>query len=208
MKVVEVEPGAPLPPGVPPSAERCEVTETTRFSPTGRRRAIAAGVLGALGSIVLKTLTGWGMVPLVMSLALLYRALFANTTPTVTPSPSGRYLAFDEGIPHAESGMEEASRFASLVLGVAAIGGAGVALYSGEYRVGAVLIGTLGCYLLYRGVKGPDPRDEPLGQRTPLRFHALADPTRPLAPEDLRLCVDDAPLAPAGDDEGRQLDTA
>ncbi|HEV7590689.1 MAG TPA: hypothetical protein VGO40_21445 [Longimicrobium sp.] len=51
MKVVEVEPGTPLPPGVPPSAERCELTESTRFSPARRPWAIAAGVLGALGSI-------------------------------------------------------------------------------------------------------------------------------------------------------------
>ncbi|HEV7590690.1 MAG TPA: hypothetical protein VGO40_21450 [Longimicrobium sp.] len=58
-----------------------------------------------------------------MSLALLYRALFANTMPTVTPSPTGRYLAYDDSIPHAESGMEVASRYAALVFGVVIIGG-------------------------------------------------------------------------------------
>ena len=162
---------------------------------------IAAGVLGAVGSIALWTLTGVGAVFLAISLGLLYRALFANTEPTLTPSASGRYLAFDEGIPHEESGMAVASRFASLVFGVLAMVGAGVALYSGEYsRVGAIAIGAGGCYLFYRGVKGPDARDEPVGERTPLRFHALADPTRPLAPNDLRLPDDGAPLAPAGDD--------
>jgi hypothetical protein len=193
LKVIEVEPGAPLPPGVPAWAERCDLTDTTRFSPAARPWAIAAGVLGAVGSIALWTLTGVGAVFLAISLWLLYRALFANTEPTLTPSASGRYLAFDEGIPHEESGIGVATRFASLVVGALMIVGAGVALYSGEYsRIGAIAIGAGGCYLFYRGVKGPDPRDEPVGERTPLRFHALADPTRQLAPEDLRLHADGA----------------
>lgn len=196
-KVIEAEPGAPVPPG----AERCDLVETPAYSPERRRWLIAAGVAVAAGSIVLRIFAGWGLGFLGAAGVLLYQALFENTRTTVTLSPTGRYLAFDAGIPHAESGMDEAARFIPLVLGLAGLLIGGWMWLGGSSRAGALVFAALGAYGLYRGVRGPDAGDEPLSQVPSLRFHALANPDYPL--DGASISRDPAAAAPREGGEER-----
>src|SRR5687768_13829013 len=92
VKLVEVEPGAPLPPGVPSWAERCDVVEKPELSPALKPWVIGAGAAGALGSLVtLAFFSHWGIAPLLPSLVVLYYGWVPGTTTSVVPSQSGRY---------------------------------------------------------------------------------------------------------------------
>jgi hypothetical protein len=183
MKVVEVEPGAPLPPGIPSWAERCDVVEEPGISPAWTRWMVGVGGVGTLGSaIALAFISHWGIAPLLPSLVLLWFGLRPGTTTAVTPSPTGRYMAYENPV-EEETAQSEVIRAVALVLGgIALLAAIAVMIAGGTNKwEGVVAFATLGGWLFHHGLGGPDsPRDE---QNLPssLRFRALADPSRPLA---------------------------
>jgi hypothetical protein len=186
VKVIEAEPGAPLPPDVPSWAERCDLVEKPDLAPVLRPWVIGLGVLGILGSAVtLAFFSHWGMAPLPLSVVVLWYGLRPGTTAILTPSPTGRYVAFEEATDPDAGAMAVWGRIAALGLGLVLVLVAGGQLFAEEPDWMAVgSLGPFGLYLLYYGITGTDPRGDAPGPSASLRFRALADPARPLGPDD------------------------
>lgn len=179
--VIEVKPGAPLPAGVPAWAERCDMVQTPDLPAERRPWVLGAGVFGTAASIVAMAFGETAIVPLVFSLMLLHRALGAGMTTVLTPSPSGRYVAFEDGADPEENDKAMASRAVAVAAGPVAMGLALLLVFTGtDTWVDSAALALFGCYALYRAVTGADVRDD-ADRPASLRFRALADPTRPLA---------------------------
>jgi hypothetical protein len=180
VKLVEVEPGAPLPPGVPSCAERCDVVEAPDLSPAQRSWVIGAGAVGALGSAIMIAFFSYlGVFTLFASLVALFHGLVPGTKPILIPSQTGRYLGFehDAGKGHGLSAWDYA-----ILVGMALFGRA-VDSFVPAARSEWIWIATAvvaGVYLLYHAAAGRDVPDPPETAAT-LRFRALADPARSLA---------------------------
>jgi hypothetical protein len=183
VKVVEVDPGEPLPPGVPPWAERCDLVETPDLSPALRPWFVGVGAAGTLSSVVaLAFFSQWGITPLLPSLVLLYHGLVPGTTTVVIPSQSGRYVGF-EVADAEEGGKAFGGRIAALVVGAIMVVAALAQLFSADRGdwVGLASLAGIGAYFVYYGCTGEDARPDAPERPSTLRFRALADPSRPLA---------------------------
>lgn len=185
--LVELEPGAPLPPGVPPTAIRCDVVEMPDLSPRWKPWVIGTGAVGTLGSVVVFAFfTQWAVVTFVLALVLFYYGIAPITSPVVVPSETGRYLGFEKAR-EEEAGSGVFGRLAAIVVGAVVAGGSIFRLFSADrsewLQLGA--LGVIGCYFLYVGLTGDDGRDDdPVERTTSLKFLTLADPARPLPAAD------------------------
>jgi hypothetical protein len=201
MRVVPVEPGAPLPPGVSPWAERCDVVERPLYPAALRPWVIVLGIVSTLGCVAtLAYFSNWGMAPLPLSLTVLCLGLWPPVHTVLSPSPNGSHLAVEEAADHGVA--EAAGRLAAVVFGVVMIVAAIGVLFSEERDWMAISAMAMGAfYFLYHGVKGVQARDDGSQPTSSLRFRALADPSRPLTADDLHL--PDAHPGETGSDEPR-----
>src|SRR4051812_26345592 len=183
MTLVAVDPGAPLPPEVPPWAWRCDVVEKPDLSPRLKPWVVGLGAAGTVGSAVtLAFFSHWGMAPLPLSLAVLWYGLRRGITTVITPSPEGAYLAFKPDAFYEDDGLGGLKRGGAMVGGLLALLAAAAKLMAEERDWEAVgLLGPLGLSLLFCGLTGRHLRDAdaPVPPASP-QFRALADPTRPL----------------------------
>ena len=191
LKVIEAEPGGPLPPGVPSWAEPCELVEIPDLSPALKPWVVGLGAAGvAVGAIMTAFFTFMGIPLVLLSLMILFHGLVPGTKTLVTPSPGGRYLAFEADADEAKREAPFDSRIVFRVAGVMMT--AEVARSFGEHGQWAWLLvaSVVGLGLLYFSSR----RDEwdVSGAAASLRFRALADPARPLTPEDLGHSAADA----------------
>jgi hypothetical protein len=191
LKVIEVEPGAPLPAEVPPRAERYDVVEKPLVPAELRPWVIAGGALGALGSAATLPFTNDWIWVLVLSLMALWSGLRPGAAEVLTPTPHGRYLLVDDGTPQPTR-----SRFTIVGLMVFAallmLGGI-VVLASGEWEG---VFGVLGAWGFYRLAK-TGRLDAPELPPASARFRELADPQRPLAADDPVSAAPPHPAIPA-----------
>jgi hypothetical protein len=187
MRVVPVEPGAPLPPGVPSRAERCDVVEVPLYPAALRPWIIGLGIVSTLGCVAtLVYFSNWGMAPLPLSLVVLYLGLRPPVDTELRPSPNGSHLAVEEPADH--TAVEAAGRLGAVVFGVGGIAMALGVLFSEERDWMAIsALAMAAFFFLYHGVKGAQARDDGSRPTSSLRFRALADPTRPLTADDLPL---------------------
>lgn len=183
LKVVEAEPGAPPPEGVPPWALRCQVEEKPAYPIALQPWILGAGIAGILGGVLTTVyVSHWGFAPVPLSLVALYYGLRPPTSTVVRPAADGWYLAFDDTVP--DPGADEGNRAIALIFGVVALAVAGLLLFrqDGPDWEGIGLIGGLALGCLYYGVTGRDPRsDDPPVPPATAEFRALADPARPIA---------------------------
>lgn len=106
-KLIEVEPGAPLPPEAPPWAERCELVQKPGLSDEARRAVQGTGValmgvaaaatwlLGSAGSVGL-----YAALAAILGLVVLFAGLIGvPPSEKYVPSPNGRYVAVYEPDP-------------------------------------------------------------------------------------------------------------
>lgn len=185
LKVVDAEPGAPLPPGVPAWAQRCEVVEILNRSASARRWLIRGGLLGAAAGLAALSFAPWDVpvgIVLGASLLALVDGFWPGKRTTIMPSAEGRFLAYADGVlPRRPTPREEASGCIASGLGVFIMLGGVAALVSGEQ--GAAAFTLLGGWWLYRAGRTGEmaPPDLPPATR---RFLELADPSRALAAND------------------------
>jgi|tagenome__1003787_1003787.scaffolds.fasta_scaffold20989220_7 hypothetical protein len=180
LKVVEAEPGAPLPPGVPAEAVRCELVELPDLSPALKPWVVGVGAAGAAGGAVALAFSPLLAIPLLLlSLMLLFHGLVPGVKRVVMPSPDGRYLAFEADADEARREAPFDGRMLFRAAGVFVL--ANVAdRFVGRGEWPWLLIASLvGFGLLYFGSR----RNlwDVSGAAASLRFRALADPARPLA---------------------------
>jgi hypothetical protein len=207
LKVVEVEPDAPLPPDVPSWAERCDLVKTPNLSPAVRPWVIGAGALGTAASFAMLALTnGWeGTLGALLGLSIAALLQGLGTQTVITPSARGRYLVFDDRAPlpvsanaGESSGLAAAEAPAALVpreatgwrflvglIGVAMLFAAGALALGGGWDDLLVAAGAacLGGAMAYMAVTGHVPISPQQYTLSP-RFAALADPARPLTAGD------------------------
>lgn len=200
LTVIEAPPDAPLPENVPSWAERCDVVETPNISPAVTPWMAGAGAAGTLGSVVtLAFFSHWGMASLPLSLALLWLGLRPGTTTTVTPSSTGRYLAYENPVDEEGSAISAVL----LVIGVVMLLVAIALLATHGSWEAIVVLATFGGGLFHRGLASGEPRREDGELPSTLRFRALADPSRfhtahdPLAPRLSPPAGDAAPPNPS-----------
>jgi hypothetical protein len=75
---------------------RCDLVEMPDLSPTGKRRVVSLAAVGVAGGAAMAAfLSLWGIPLAFVSLIVLYHGLVPGTKAVVTPSPDGRYLAFE-----------------------------------------------------------------------------------------------------------------
>jgi hypothetical protein len=199
VKVIEVDPDAPLPEGVPPRAERCDVVEVPLYPAALRPWVVGLGVISTLGCVAtLAYFSNWGMAPLPLSLVVLYLGLRPPVDTVLRPSPNGSHLAVEE---HGDGGVADAAgRIAAMAFGVAMIAVAVGVLFSEDRDWMAIsAMGMAAFYLIYHAVKGAPARDDGSQPTSSLRFRALADPSRPLTADDLRLPVARPPETGSGE---------
>jgi hypothetical protein len=71
LKVVEAEPGAPPPEGVPPWALRCQVEEQPGYPIALQPWILGAGIAGILGGVLTTVyVSHWGFAPVPLSLVV------------------------------------------------------------------------------------------------------------------------------------------
>jgi hypothetical protein len=190
LKVIEVEPGAPLPPEVPPGAERYDVVEKPHFPPEMRPWMIAGGALGTLASAATLPYTSDWVVVLGLSVVSLWFGLRPVVVEVLTPAPDGRYLLVDDGSPVPRSPF---TVVAAMVIAALFMLSGILLLAWGEWEG---LFGFLGAWFFYR--LGKTGRvGEPELPPASARFRALADPSRPLAANDPVTAGPPQPALPA-----------
>lgn len=181
LKVIELEPGAEAPPGVPPWAQRCDLVNTPNRSPSVRRWLIGGGAVGAAVSLAaLGFVHGLDSLPgavLIVSLIALLEGLWPGSQTVVTPSESGRFLAFADGLPQPRSNVEKGLGCLVSGFGVLFMLTGIAELFSGDLG-NAVFSGLLGWWMYRAGTTGQMEAHD-LPPASP-EFLALADPKSPL----------------------------
>ncbi len=119
VKLIEVEPGAPLPPEAPPWAERYELVQKPGLSDDVRRGLQTAGAALLVGGAAAALLMGTdaGFAHLFAALAMLVGVgLYCGGLIAVppgakyVPSPRGRYVAVEEPQPPHDPAVQEEAR--------------------------------------------------------------------------------------------------
>jgi len=206
VKLIAAEPGAPLPPGVPSWAVRCEVVELPDLSPALKPWVIGGGAVGiAAGVVALAFFPVEAIYVLLLSLVILYHGLVPGVKKELTPSPDGRWLAF-------EADAAEARREAPFdVRRFFFVAGTIVLMHLAD-RFGErgnwpwlLIMSVLAFGFLYYGIRWNER--EVSDAAASLRFRALSDPARPLA-DDAAISgggeqiADRAIAPPRADEEG------
>lgn len=179
VKLVEAEPGGPLPPGVPANAERCDIVEVPDLDPGAKRWFVGLGAAGlAVGVAATAFLEFWGIPLALLSLVSLYHGLVPGTKTVVTPSPRGRWLAFEADPDEAR--REEPFRIELFLLLV----GLAIAhrIVDGFVDRGEwwwVVLASIVIVVVFHYATRRNEWDASEALAA-LRFRALADPARPL----------------------------
>jgi hypothetical protein len=186
------EPGAPLPDGVGHDAARFEVVVHNTMPQRVRRRVAAAGaalMLSTAGTAMVGV--HWGIITLLAGATLMAVGTTGGSEwVTFRRSETGHWVEVVEEaeLPPAEPlpvfGRWERVAYGALsaaILGLAA---------TGRITGNLPLVGVMGLGLALAAVWDSLPirrRDPNNAILADLRFHELADPTRPLTPEDVGL---------------------
>jgi hypothetical protein len=199
LKVIELEPGAEAPAGVPPWAQRCDLVKTPNRSPSARKWMIGGGAVGAAVSLAaLGFAHGLDDLPgaaLIVSLIVLLDGLWPGSQTVVTPSESGRFLAFADGLPQPRSDREESVGCMASGIGVLTMLAAISALVEGDLGTAAFL-GLAGWWFYRLGRTGEmEAPDVPPASP---EFLALADPNTPLPASDTPTSLPEAAATPPG----------
>ena len=185
LKVIELEPGAEAPPGVPPWAQRCDLVEAPNRSPSARKWMIGGGAVGAAVSLAaLGFVHGLDSLPgaaLIVSLIALLDGLWPGSQTVVTPSENGRFLVFADGLPEARSDEEKRTGCLASGLGVLMMLAAISALVDRDLGTAAFL--GLGGWWFYRLGRTGQMEAPDVPPASP-EFLALADPNTPLPAPD------------------------
>lgn len=181
MKVIELGPGAEPPPGVPAWAQRCDLVKVPGVSASARPWMIGGGVVGAAAALAVLDFAHWGGdVPKVLlggSLLTLLQGLWPGSRTVVTPSESGRFLVFSDGLREPPTEREKSVGCIASGLGVLAMLAGISDLLSGNLGSGAML-GLWGWWF-YRVGRTGQFESPGVPAATP-QFLALADPNTPL----------------------------
>jgi hypothetical protein len=180
LKVIEVEPGAPLPAEVPPGATRYDVVEQPHIPAERRPWVIAAGALGTLGSAATLTFTNDWIWVLVLSLVALWSGLRPDSTEVLTPAADGRYLLVGDGDPQPSAAPSPVVRVALMVVAAFFTLTGIVLLASGAWEGIFIFAGAWGFFRLAKTGRLDESELPPASAR----FHELADPSRPLTASD------------------------
>jgi hypothetical protein len=198
------EPGAPLPDEVAPDAPRFEVVVHNTMPQRVRRRVAAAGAALMLSTaLTLPMGVHWGIITLLAGATLVAVGTTGGSERvTFRRSDEGHWVEVEAEaeLPPAEP-LPVFGRWERVVYGVLSAAILGLAA-TGRITGNLPLIGVVGVGLAVAAVwdslpiRRRDPRNAVLAD---LRFHELADPSRPLTPEDvgLPLRAGDRPDRPA-----------
>lgn len=202
-----VEPGAPLPDDVNPGAVRYEAMVHTEVSEKWRRPAAFAGAALTLGSAgLLAAAVPWGILSLLAGIALIVTGVTGGMEcVTFRRSEAGAWVEAEAELPPAEP-LPQFAPWERVLYGT--LSTAFFALMLTERIEGnLLLVGTVGAGLAVAAVwdslpiRRRDPNNELVAD---LRFRELANPARPLTPEDLGAIADGGgrPAFPEPRDEG------
>lgn len=205
LKVIEVEPGAEVPPGVPAWAQRCDLVKTPNHSAATRRWLIGGGAVGAAASLAALGFAPWdralSTASLIVSLVTLSEGLWPGSRTVVTPSDTGRFLVFADGVAEPMSDRQKTVGCLASGIGVLVMLTGITALIDGDLGMAAFL--GLSGWWFYRVGRTGQMEAPDLPPATP-EFLALADPRSPLPGVNLPASP---PQTPASTEPGSRAGT-
>ncbi|HEU4558875.1 MAG TPA: hypothetical protein VFS20_13535 [Longimicrobium sp.] len=188
-----IEPGSELPDGVDPDAARYDVVVRSEMSPAARLAAAAVGAVTALASAAALVVgVPWGVISLLAGFALIAVGVAGeNESVTFRRSENGGWVQAEAELPAAEP-LPHFAPWERVLYGT--LSAAFVAMMlSGWIEGNLLLVGAVSAGLAAAAVWDSLPirrRDPNNALVAELRFRELANPARPLTPEDLGLGVD------------------
>lgn len=188
-----IEPGGGLPDGVDPGAARFDVVVRSEMSPGARLAAAAAGAAIALASAAtLVAGVPWGVISLLAGIALIAVGVAGgDESVTFRRSENGGWVQAEAELPPGEP-LPHFAAWERVLYGT--LSAAFVAMMlTGRIEGNLLLVGAVSAGLAAAAVWDSLPirrRDPNNALVAELRFRELANPARPLTPEDLGRTVD------------------